>query len=86
MFVWALTLCQANGWYDEEAYARIQIAHEEFASEDITDLVKGANFAIKDVEDSDDSEDDEICVVNEEEQHDGDIDLPEVSLTTRVLN
>ena len=60
-------------------------AYEEFASEDITDLVKGTDFAIKDVEDSHDSDDDEICVVNEEEQHDGGVGLPEVSLTTRVL-
>ena len=61
-------------------------AYEEFANEDITDLVKGTEFAIKDVEDSDDSDDDKICVVNEKDQYDGDVDLPEVSLTTRVLN
>ena len=61
-------------------------AYEEFASEDITDLVNGTGFAIKDVEDSDDSDDDEICVVNEKDQYDGDVDLPEVSLTTWVPN
>ena len=61
-------------------------AYEEFASEDITDLVKGTDFAIKDVEDSDDSDDDEICVVNEKYQYDGDVDLPEVSLPTWVVN
>ena len=61
-------------------------AYEEFALEDITDLVEGTGFAIKDVEYSDDSDDDEICVVNEKDQSDGDVDIPEVSLPTQVLN
>ena len=60
-------------------------AYEEFANEDITDLVKGTEFAIKDVEDSDDS-DDKIGVVNEPEPDDTDVELPAISLTTRVMN
>ena len=60
-------------------------AYEEFANEDITDLVKGTEFAIKDVEDSDDSDDD-ICIVNEQESDDIDVELPAISLTDRVMN
>ena len=49
----------------EKHMPEFEEAYEEFVNEDITDLVKGTEFAIKYVEDSYDSDGDGICVVNE---------------------
>ena len=41
----------------EKHMPEFEEAYEEFANEDTTKVVKGTEFAIKDVEDSDDSDD-----------------------------